>query len=184
MDSLGWIMEIVQAPDLEALGGILHHRLGVYVVDGAPESKRRLAERLAFEHQVRNYISRAQERGYLFARQFEGFASRWVEFVDQNKFAEADLAKIQVRHAYENGRADENERSAKFGSWQNSPPVAQIDPVTLIERIVENEVVKRLSAPTSSQAGPLTALNKIPLAEIEKSTGKHLSDAGRISRTG
>src|SRR5262245_21083651 len=48
VDNLGWIMEVVQAPDLEALGGILHHRLGVYVIDGAPESERRLAERLAF----------------------------------------------------------------------------------------------------------------------------------------
>lgn len=177
VDNLGWIMEVIQAPDLEAVGDILHQRLGIYIVDGAPESERRLAERLAFEHQVRNYISRAQERGYLFARQFEGFASRWVDFVNQNKFAEAELAKSRVRHAYETGRADENERSAKFGSWQKSPPLAQIDPVTLIERIVENEVAKRLGTPTFSQAASLTAFNEIPIPGVEKSTGKHLSDA-------
>lgn len=94
MDNLEWVVEVVQAADLEALGDILHHRLGVYVVDGAPGNERRLAERLAFEHQVRNYIARAQERGYLFARHFPGFSSRWVDFVDQNKFAESEIAKI------------------------------------------------------------------------------------------
>jgi hypothetical protein len=93
VDNLDWVVEVVQAADLEALGDILHHRLGIHVLDGAPGNERRLAERLAFEHQVRNYIARAQERGYLFARHFPGFASRWVDFVDQNKIAEAEIAK-------------------------------------------------------------------------------------------
>jgi hypothetical protein len=43
VENLEWVMEIVQAPDLEALGEILRHRLGVYVVDGAPGTERRLA---------------------------------------------------------------------------------------------------------------------------------------------
>jgi integrase len=177
VDNLEWVIEVVEAPDLAALGGILHHRLGVYIVDGAPESERRLAERLAFEHQVRNYISRAQERGYLFARQFEGFASRWVEFVDQNKLAEAEIAKGDLRRAYETGRADEKDRSAKFDDRQESPPLAQIDPVPLIERIVQAEVVKRLGTPTASQAAPIPVPVESPVPEVEKSTDKHLSDA-------
>jgi hypothetical protein len=32
VDNLEWVVEVVQAADLEALGDILHHRLGVYVV--------------------------------------------------------------------------------------------------------------------------------------------------------
>jgi hypothetical protein len=63
VENLEWVMELVRAPDLEASGGVLHHRLGVYTADGAPENERRLAERLAFEHQVRSNMARAQERG-------------------------------------------------------------------------------------------------------------------------
>ena len=177
MDNLEWVMEVVEAPDLEALGGILHHRLGVYVADGAPESERRLAERQAFEHQVRNYISRSQERGYPFVRQFEGFASRWVDFVDQNKFAEAELAKGDLRRAYEGGRADEKDRSAKFSHLQTSPPLAQIDPVMLIERIVQDEVIKRLGRPALVRAEMLPPPSEIQAPATEKTAGKRMSEA-------
>ena len=154
VENLEWVMEIVQAPDLEALGEILRHRLGVYVVDGAPGTERRLAERLAFEHQVRNYMARAQERGYPFARQFPLFASAWVDFVDQNKFAEAEFSKGVERRAYETGRADERNYPTKVEAWPTSPPLAQIDPLPLIERIVQDEVVKRIVTSNAVQSEP------------------------------
>lgn len=160
VDNLGWVVEVVQAADLEALGDILHHRLGVYVVDGAPGNERRLAERLAFEHQVRNYIARAQERGYPFARHFPDFASRWVDFVDQNKFAEAEIAKDVGRRSYEAGRADERAATTQAQSHNqpamlsSSPLLAPLDPVALIERIVQDEVARRLASGPAPRAEP------------------------------
>ena len=94
MDNLGWVHELVAAPDLETIGSVIHQRLQSYTAVGAPQSEQALAERLAFEHQVRHYIARSNDRGYSFSRQFEFFASRWVDFVDQNKTAEAELARL------------------------------------------------------------------------------------------
>lgn len=177
VENLGWVMEVVQAPDLEALGGILCDRLGVYVGDGAPETERRLAERLAFEHQVRNYMARAQERGYPFARQFAGFASAWVDFVDQNKSAEAKLVKGAERRAYETGRADERNNPTKAGTWANSPPLAQIDPLPLIERIVQDEIAKRIGAPIAAQYKSPARPEGKPTAEITTTAGTRVSAA-------
>ena len=166
VDNLEWVMEVVEAPDLEALGAILHHRLGVYVVEGAPGNERRLAERLAFEHQVRHYIARAQERGFLFARQFPGFASRWVDFVDQNKIAEAEIAKSVGRRAYEAGRADERDgttqalRHNQPAMLSSSPLLAPLDPVALIERIVQDEVARRLTPGPAPRAPAGAACSK------------------------
>ena len=159
VDNLEWVVEVVEAPDLEALGGILHHRLGVYVGDGAPRNERRLAERLAFEHQVRTYIARAQERGYLFARHFPGFANSWVDFVDQNKAGEAEIAKNVARRAYEAGRTDERATTAEAQhdiqpAMVSSIPLAPLDPVALIERIVQDEVARRLAPRPAPRAEP------------------------------
>ncbi len=115
VDNLGWACEIIDAPDLEALGTVLDARLTAYASQGAPTTERVLAERVAFEHQVRSFTTRANERGYLFGRRFKGFASRWVEFVDQNKFAEQNLLWIGQRREYERGRADASE--AAINGW-------------------------------------------------------------------
>jgi integrase len=159
VDNLEWVVEVVEAPDLEALGGILHHRLGVYVGDGAPRNERRLAERLAFEHQIRTYIARAQERGYLFAQHFPGFANSWVDYVDQNKAGEAEIAKNVARRAYEAGRTDERATTAEAQhdmqpAMVSSIPLAPLDPVALIERIVQDEVARRLAPRPAPRAEP------------------------------
>lgn len=159
MDNLEWVVKVVEAPDLEALGGILHHRLGAYRGDGAPGNERRLAERLAFEHQVRTYIARAQERGYQFAWHFPGFANCWIEFVDQNKAGEAEIAKNVTRRAYEAGRADERATTAEARNHAqpamvSSIPLAPLDPVALIERIVQDEVARRLTPRPAPRAEP------------------------------
>jgi hypothetical protein len=85
MDNLAWARELIDAPDLEALGAVIHGRLQGYTAAGAPDNERALAERVGFEHQARHYMARANERGYAFPQRFERFATKWVDFVDQNK---------------------------------------------------------------------------------------------------
>jgi hypothetical protein len=106
VDNLAWVQELVAAPDLDAIGGVIDRRLQGYTAAGVPQTERGLAERVAVEHQVRHYIARANERGYAFSRVFEGFASRWVDFVDQNKAAEGELAQLGRRQEYERGRGE------------------------------------------------------------------------------
>jgi hypothetical protein len=65
-----------------------------------------LAERCAFEHEVRRYRARAQERGYAYQKRFPGMPSLWVDFVNQNKAAESSIPRLNVRRAYETGRRD------------------------------------------------------------------------------
>ena len=79
VDGLAWAHHLVEAPDLETVGSVLHDRLTTYVGRSPAASERILAERSAFEHQVRHYMGRANERGFSFSRMFPGFASIWVE---------------------------------------------------------------------------------------------------------
>jgi hypothetical protein len=127
MDSLVWAQELVAAPDLEAAGSVIHRRLTAYTAGGAPQSERVLAERLAFEHQARQYMARANQRGYAFARQFEFFASRWVDFVNQNKAAEDELGRLGRQEQYERGRAEVTTALAR--GWLDAPPAASALPV-------------------------------------------------------
>lgn len=60
VDNLGWACEIVEAPDLEVLGGVLSKRLAVYIRSGPPNEERLLVERVAFEHQVRALLTRSR----------------------------------------------------------------------------------------------------------------------------
>ena len=73
MDNLAWARELIDAPDLEALGAVIHGRLQCYTAAGAPDNGRALAERIGFEHQARHYMARANERGYAFSQRFEPF---------------------------------------------------------------------------------------------------------------
>jgi integrase len=106
MDNLAWARELIDAPDLEALGAVIHGRLQGYTAAGAPDNERALAERVGFEHQARHYMARANERGYAFPQRFERFATKWVDFVDQNKAAEVELGRLDRQHDYERGRAE------------------------------------------------------------------------------
>src|SRR5450759_630359 len=106
MDGLGWAQHLVAAPDLETIGSVLHDRLTTYVGRPPVASERMLAERCAFEHQVRHYMGRANERGFSFSRMFPGFASSWVDFVDQNKSLEQAIQRIGRHRAYDEGRND------------------------------------------------------------------------------
>jgi hypothetical protein len=143
VENLEWVVPVIQAPDLETLGEILHHRLTRYVSGGAPADDRTLTERLAFEHQVRQYMSWSHERGYPFPSQFSGFATSWVDFVDQNKAAEAAIARDAGRRSYDapaattSGNAPAKPR-ASISRQLCLPPLTLrlLTSVALIERIV------------------------------------------------
>lgn len=144
MDNLLWVQELIEAPDLEALGTVFEARLRAYVERGAPADERLLVERCAFEHEVRRYRTRAQERGYAYQQRFPRMPSLWVEFVNQNKAAENGIARLNVRRAYEAGRREVTE-AAKEG-WASEPNAASpvrsemFDPIAMIDRLVQDTV--------------------------------------------
>ncbi|WP_454620407.1 hypothetical protein [Bradyrhizobium cenepequi] len=92
MDNLVWVQELIQAPDLKALGTVLDARLRAYVERSLPTDEWTLAERCAFEHEVRRFLARAQERGYSYPMHFPKMPTLRVEFVNQNKAAETSIA--------------------------------------------------------------------------------------------
>ena len=193
MDNLGWVQDLVAAPDLETIGGVIHQRLTAYTAAGAPQSERVLAERLAFEHQARHYMGRANDRGFAFARQFEYFASRWVDFVNQNKAGEKTLDHLDKQQQYEHGRADATTALAK--GWLDAPaaasalpvvaPAPATAPVTLsdavhqtIDALVKAEMAKLTgNSPTSAAVGGQPADRPAPAAPAAATEGLRLSQA-------
>ncbi len=188
VDNLGWVQELVAAPDLEIIGTVIARRLTGYTAAGAPQTERALAERVAYEHQVRHYMARANQRNYAFSLAFEGFADRWCDFVDQNKAAEAALAQLDRRRAYERGRTEAT--TAIAHGWLPPaaaqplpvPPAAQATPVALtdavhqtIDAIVKAELGKQL-ADRILAAPAIAPTEAAPLAPEIKS-GLRLSQA-------
>ncbi|MBW7963559.1 site-specific integrase [Bradyrhizobium sp. BR 10261] len=157
MDNLGWVQELIAAPDLEALGTILDARLHVYVDRGVPADERLLAERCAFEHEVRRYLARAQERGYAYQQRFPRMPSTWVDFVNQNKAAESEVARLNVRRAYEDGRHEAAEAVKEGWTTPTTPPVVQpFDPIAMIDRLVQDAVAQRLQVLPAPNVGSIS----------------------------
>lgn len=154
VDNLGWVQELIDAPDLETLGTILDARLHAYIDRGSPADERRLAERCAFEHEVRRYLTRAQERGYAYQQRFPRMPSIWVDFVNQNKAAEGKIARLNVRRGYESGRHEAAEAVKEGWTATAAPVTAQpFDPIAMIDRLVQDAVAQRLSLLPASQVG-------------------------------
>jgi integrase len=166
MDGLGWAQELVAAPDLATIGGVLHGRLKTYVGRAPAASERVLADRCAFEHQVRHYMGRANERGFSFSRVFPGFASDWVDFVDQNKSLEQTVQRGGLHRAYEDGRNDHAQVDQVPLAWPHSLAVeapsswqvAGIDPLQLIRSLVAESMQgyagSALAVPTAPVPDP------------------------------
>jgi hypothetical protein len=178
MDGLGWAHELVAAPDLETVGGVLHGRLKSYVGQPPIASERMLTERCSFEHQVRHYLARANERGFSFSRLFPGFPSTWVDFVNQNKSLEETIQRIDRHRAYEEGRNDHTQIEAApnpkpFSHSLDAPPsspISTIDPLNLIRSLVAetmqrhastNQVAQTWQPQATVAAGTLAA---VPIA--------------------
>jgi integrase len=185
MDGLGWAQHLVAAPDLETIGSVLHDRLTTYVGRPPAASERMLAERCAFEHQVRHYMGRANERGFSFSRMFPGFASSWVDFVDQNKSLEQAVQRIDRHRAYDEGRNDHAQIESTSARPLPAPvepsgslQLAAIDPLHLIRSIVAESLqahaTSGLAVPSAQPAAmmPVAA----PIAAIAM-TGPTMSAA-------
>ncbi|MDT3684040.1 MAG: hypothetical protein RO009_03225 [Pseudorhodoplanes sp.] len=166
VDSLGWACELIDAPDLETLGTVLHSRLVAYSGRGAPVTERELAERVAFENQVRSFIVRSQERGYSFCQRFHSFASNWVDFVNQNKTSEECLIRAGQRREYERGRADAGE--AIGHGWTHSPLMHQMrstDGVSVAPHLSE---LRPINGKQEAMPGPLPAESALRLSQVAK----------------
>ena len=159
VDNLEWVQELIEAPDLETLGVTLDTRLRVYVGRGAPTDERLLAERCAYEHEVRRYLTRSQERGYAYQMRFPEMPGNWVDFVNQNKAAEAEVTRLSVRRSYEAGRRDAGE--ALNNGWTSAPtlptptPSGAFDPIALIDRLVQDAVAQRVTNVVPNSVPPL-----------------------------
>jgi len=166
MDSLVWAHDLVAAPDLETVGSILHARLKSYVGRPPSASERALAERCAFEHQVRHYMGRANERGYAFSKAFPGFASIWVDFVDQNKSLEQTIHRIDRHRAYEEGRNDHAQAGDTPGAKPSRRSVeaslpshtSAIDPLQLIRALVAESLQAHATSAVAAPSQPAPAV--------------------------
>ncbi|WP_245344142.1 hypothetical protein [Bradyrhizobium japonicum] len=169
MDNLGWVQELIEAPDLEAMGTVLDVRLQAYVGRGLPADERLLAERCAFEHEVRRFLTRAQERGYGYPMRFPQMPTLWVDFINQNKAAETNIARLNVRRSYEAGRREASEATNE--GWAPEPKAAlpappdAFDPIAMIDRLVQDAVTQRLAQLVPANVAPL-APSIAPLAII------------------
>lgn len=147
------------APDLEAMATVLDVRLRAYVGRGSPADERLLAERCAFENEVRRYFTRAQERGYAYQKRFPEIPGLWVDFVDQNKTAESTITRLTVRRSYEAGRSEA--REAFKEGWEPAPNNAPLhrpetfDPIAMIDRLVQDAVRQRMAPLAPSDGSPL-----------------------------
>jgi integrase len=152
---------------------VLYSRLQAYVGRPPRASERVLADRCAFEHQVRHYMGRANERGFSFSRMFPGFASSWVDFVDQNKSLEQTVRRGGLRRAYEDGRSEQAQVDQVPSAWPRSLAVeapsswqvAGIDPLQLIRSLVAESMQgyagSALAVPTAPVPDPLPV---VPMA--------------------
>ena len=188
MDSLAWAHDLVAAPDLETVGSILHARLKSYVGRPPSASERALAERCAFEHQVRHYMSRANERGYAFSKTFPGFASNWVDFVDQNKSVEQTIHRINRHRAYDEGRnapaQAEDAPGARPPHLSVEAPLpshtSAIDPLQLIRSIVAESLQAHATSAIATPSQPAPAAlqgaprDAVPLAGPTMSAARDL----------
>jgi integrase len=168
MDSIVWARELVDAPDLAALGTVIHRRLQAYTAAGAPQSERSLTERLAFENQTRHYMARANERDFPFARRFDRFANRWVDFVNLNKTAETELAGLRHRQDYARGRSDAAIAAAQGWMPAPAPTALPVPPASVVA-----------NAPPMAPVGLSDAIHQTIDAIIESKFGKHIAGLGQ-----
>ncbi|MDE1932838.1 site-specific integrase [Bradyrhizobium sp.] len=177
MDNLGWVQELIEAPDLEALGTVFDARLQAYVGRGAPSDERLLAERCAVEHEIRRYLTRSQERGFAYQMRFPRMPGAWLDFVDQNKAAEGEIARLNMRRSYETGRKDATE--VKEGLVLSPIPLAAVpsqaqtfDPIVMIDRLVQDAVARRMAELVPANVAPLAPAIAPPEAAVSKEPAK------------
>jgi integrase len=205
MDSLGWAQELVSAPDLKAAGTLIRHRLHKYAAAGGPTDERALAERMAYENQVRQFLTRSHERGFCHTHEFRDFADLWHTFVQQNTAAEDELARLDRQKHYERGWAEAGVATSR--GWSPATPstvpsrldvpagppapavVGLSDAVhQTIDAMVQSAIGKRLATlsstkPTSTSAASDRERTIAPLVPAPDSSGLRLSEALKLFLT-
>ena len=143
-----------------------------------------MAERCAFEHEVRRFLTRAQERGYAYPVRFPQMPTLWVDFVNQNKAAETSIARLNVRRSYEAGRREATEATNE--GWAPEPKAAlparpeAFDPIAMIDRLVQDAVAQRVAQLVPANVAPL-APSIAPLAVIAPSQPTNSDDPAASS---
>jgi hypothetical protein len=129
---------------------------------------------------------RAQERGYAYQARFPQMPSAWVDFVDQNKAAEAGIARLSVRRSYEHGRTEAIEAITE--NWTASPSPAPLrpenfDPVAIIDRLVQDAVAQRIAqyVPAAAAAPLVPAVNTNTDDPSATAEGSATNDVNRLS---
>lgn len=160
--------------------------LRTYVDRGSPIDERLLAERCAFEHEVRRFLTRTQERGYAYLMRFPQMPSLWVEFVNQNKAAESKIARLNVRRSYEAGRREATEGVNE--GWAPEPKPTSpgrpeaFDPIAMIDRLVQDAVAQRVAQLVPANVAPLVpATAPQVMVEPTKSDGLTAGTTDRLS---
>ena len=162
----GWVQELVAAPDLETIGGVIHQRLTAYTAVGAPQSERALAERRSLRASGAPLHGARQRARLRLCATFEFFASRWVDFVNQNKAAEDELDRLGRQEQYERGRAEATIAVAKGGC---PAPAAATLPVV---------AAAPATAPVSLSDAVHQTINVLVAAEVAKQVAKAPTPTG------
>ncbi|MCK9916499.1 site-specific integrase [Microbacteriaceae bacterium K1510] len=162
MDSLGWAQELVSAPDLSAAGTLIRHRLLKYAAAGGPTDERALAERMAYENQVRQFLMRSHDRGFCYTHEFQDFADLWHTFVQQNTAAEDELARLDRQKHYERGWAEAGVAASR--GWSPATPSITSSPLGCARR-----------PPAPTLVGLSDAVHQTIDAVVQSAIGKHLA---------
>ena len=128
---------------------------------------------------MRRYLTRTQERGYAYPMRFPEMPGNWVDFVNQNKAAEAEIAHLNVRRSYEAGRRDAGEALNKGWAPAPSPPAPPqseaFDPIALIDRLIQDAVAQRVTNVVPNSVPPLaptTAGTAAPTVDASPETSR------------
>jgi integrase len=85
--------------------------------------------------------------------------SLWVDFVSQNKAAEAGIARLNVRRVHEASRGDATEAANEGWTPEaNAPspaPSKTFDPIAMIDRLVQDAVAQRVAQLVPGNLSPL-----------------------------
>lgn len=132
VEELDWALEIVDAPDLESLGAIFDRRLRAYVAARVPDDERELSA--AKHSNTRSGLSwfAPANVAFSFRPHFPELPTNWGSFVDQNKAAENEFAKSNMRRRNSSGAdlasADGADKFRNLAVLPASPVLAPFDP--------------------------------------------------------
>ena len=130
-------------------------------------------------------MGRANERGYAFSKTFPGFASIWVDFVDQNKSGEQTVHRIDRHRAYEEGRNDH----AQAGDTPEARPfrrsveaplpshTSAIDPLQLIRALVAESLQAHATSAVAVPSQPAPAVLQVAPPDLVPVMGPTMSAA-------